>query len=487
MGGEAMGNISYRKIKSKKAKNGYTWQYRFDITPQKGKRIRVTKGGFSTKKECIRDATKAREEYDRTGYVLKNKRMSFSDLLDEWLEKESVRNVQTTTLEGYEKKIHTLIKPHLGHYDIKSISKQTIKDFIHKIYQMDYSRNTLQNTKGILVKCFDYAIDKQYLLVNPAQNVKLPNEFVVKKEKHDNSSGPTRGDKQRECIKPEDYLKILERFPEGTIGYIPLVLGYRCGLRLGEAFALTWSDIDLENKRLEINRQIQWKTPPKKDRITNRKNVKRKQTTGYWYFKSPKYSSFRTIDLDDKTAELLKKEKQIQEQDKKEFSNLYSRYYCEQKLVYGGQIPENIVYDNRIYEYQYDEAHPQDPYKEKGLIEVDFILRYTSKTFQLVYDRWNDCLKQTRATIKAGVYIDPRKMQNVSCVIHHKLNMKKFDYHSLRHTHATMLREHGLPDVYIQKRLGHKKIDTTINVYANHLSDTIIQQGIEQLNHLYDK
>ena len=54
-----------------------------------------------------------------------------------------------------------------------------------------------------------------------------------------------------------------------------------------------------------------------------------------------------------------------------------------------------------------------------------------------------------------GEYIAPRTMQHTSSVIHHKMNFPEFDFHSLRHTHATMLQENGADMVYIQRRLGH--------------------------------
>ena len=76
-------------------------------------------------------------------------------------------------------------------------------------------------------------------------------------------------------------------------------------------------------------------------------------------------------------------------------------------------------------------------------------------------------------------------MQHTSSIIHHQLGYPEFDFHSLRHTHATMLMENGAPPVYIQKRLGHKKIDETLNIYANHLTDTVRSQGVAVLNNIY--
>ena len=75
-------------------------------------------------------------------------------------------------------------------------------------------------------------------------------------------------------------------------------------------------------------------------------------------------------------------------------------------------------------------------------------------------------------------------MQHVSRVIHNDLNIKDFDYHSLRHTHATVLLERGAPLKYIQQRLGHKKIDITVNVYQ-HLTEELTRQGISVLNDIF--
>ena len=78
----------------------------------------------------------------------------------------------------------------------------------------------------------------------------------------------------------KEFLDRLERFPEGTPCYIPFLFGYRAGTRLGETFALCWNDIDFENNRIDINKQVQW-------------YPERKQ----WRMVPPKYDSRREIDI----------------------------------------------------------------------------------------------------------------------------------------------------------------------------------------------
>lgn len=64
--------------------------------------------------------------------------------------------------------------------------------------------------------------------------------------------------------------------------------------------------------------------------------------------------------------------------------------------------------------------------------------------------------------------------------------MSNFDYHSLRHTHAQMLRNSGTPDIYIQKRLGHAKIDITINVYASRMTEMVKKAGQDKVDELFN-
>ena len=42
-----------------------------------------------------------------------------------------------------------------------------------------------------------------------------------------------------------------------------------------------------------------------------------------------------------------------------------------------------------------------------------------------------------------------------------------FDYHRLRHTHATLLIESGADVKNVQTRLGHTNIETTLQTYVH--------------------
>ncbi len=281
----------YTKIGGKNAimgelrveKRGEKWQYRFEIAKSDGKRKRISKSGFTTKGAAIEAGTKAKAEYDNAGSIILNTEISVHDYLQIWLEQYCKINLKSTTYEGYKKKIRLYIDPEIGKYKLSSISPNTLQNYINKIFNEGFSRNTLASIKGILTNSFKYAVQPlKYIKSSPMEYVKLPLANAK-------SDIPTRT-KERLSITKEDFNKIIARFPENTSQYIPLQLGYRCGLRLGETFALDIiNDFDINEHTITINHQVQYDD--------NNKT---------WYLSNPKYNSTRTIELDDIIYKILK-------------------------------------------------------------------------------------------------------------------------------------------------------------------------------------
>lgn len=53
-----------------------------------------------------------------------------------------------------------------------------------------------------------------------------------------------------------------------------------------------------------------------------------------------------------------------------------------------------------------------------------------------------------------------------------------FDYHSLRHTHATLLIESGADVKNVQTRLGHTNIETTLQTYV-HDTEKMAERSVD--------
>ena len=86
---------------------------------------------------------------------------------------------------------------------------------------------------------------------------------------------------------------------------------------------------------------------------------------------------------------------------------------------------------------------------------------------------------------ECGSYINPRTLQHTTRVIHKNI-CKEFNFHSLRHTHTTMLSDSGMDIKYISERLGHKNCQVTQNIYM-HVSDSKRKECVNRLNELYGK
>lgn len=82
-----------------------------------------------------------------------------------------------------------------------------------------------------------------------------------------------------------------------------------------------------------------------------------------------------------------------------------------------------------------------------------------------------------------GTFITPRTMQNTARSIKKEIS-PDFDYHSLRHTHASILAEAGVDQKYIQTRLGHADIKMTIDVYE-HVTNGMRSRGRQAINNIY--
>lgn len=395
-------------------KRGKKWQYIFEIAKVGGKRQRISKSGFDTKGAALEAGTKAKADYDNAGIVVKENDISLHDYLEIWLEQYCDVNLNPQTVHGYRKKIRLYIDPELGKYRITSLTPIILQDFINDKFNEGFSRNTLSSIKGILNKSLKHAVSKyQFLKSNPMKEVELPMATAKAKV-------PTRK-KVRVPVTKEQFEKIIDRFPEGTSQHIPLILGYKCGLRLGEVFALDiMKDFDEESKVIFINHQVQ-----------------HNDTKNFWYLSNPKYDSKRTIDLDDETFNLLLRKKKQMLKDMDYYGDMYTRLYLTKDL----EITD-----------EYDELNPDN------YIEFNPLNRYQD-----------------------GRYIQPRIMQHCGRIVHYQLDLPDWDFHSLRHTHASILLAAGADIKYVQDRLGHKNIETTLNVYS-HVMEEMRTNNVEILN-----
>ena len=395
-------------------KRGNVYEYNFDVAKIEGKRKRITKSGFKTKAEALKQGTIAYNEYLNTGRKFVSNEMSYSDFLDYWLDNHCKINLKYHTIEAYSNIVKTHLKPNLGFYKLSQITKPTLQDFLNKIYvEKAYSKNFLNNIRKVLKCSFNYAVDNEYVKVNPAANLKLPKYDEPPKD-------------VAHIFTTEEINTILDRFKNNHCVYYAFLTAYCTGLRIAEVFALTWDDIDLNNKTITVNKNIL-----KKNQVggTKQRHISGNSTT-VWYFGTCKtQTSYRTIPIGDTLLNALKEYKEEQEMHKQNYGDTYMKHY-----------KKNVInpYNNK------PEIKIVNAYAEidVALPEVDFVFVKNN-----------------------GVYEGTDSTKYPFKVIHYELGIP-CRFHDFRDTHATKLIESGADVKAVSKRLGHRNIDITYNIYV---------------------
>lgn len=268
---------TYRKLPSG------NWQARVKIDGSY-----KTIGTFPTKKEAEIKAGEIERQvfYNET---LTDRNMLFQEVINEWFNNKA-DNVKASTLEQLEviKRLH--IEPFFGHKKVFQISRANITDWIKHYEDMadkngnsKYSYGARQRFLVTLKDIFSFAVlDLEVLNKNPSTKIKLPvrGEVTIKND--------VKYYSLNELNILLDYLSEYEpqRFKEYKIYYVLVYLLSRTGLRISEALALKWSDI--EGNRIGIDKQTS-----RND--NNELIITTLKTT----------SSYRNIEIDEDTIEML--------------------------------------------------------------------------------------------------------------------------------------------------------------------------------------
>ena len=183
-------------------------------------------------------------------------------------------------------------------------------------------------------------------------------------------------------------------------------------MRTGEVFALTWDDIDLDNRIIKINKTVY---------------AKNKEEKGRWYLGTTKtIGSKRDVYICDTLYNILLDYKNTQDNYKKQYAKKYKRYVLEEvKNKYGKLVEYKIVEHN----------------SRRNKVDMVF-------------------------TRKNGAYSGTDIVKYPFKIIHHELGIK-CRFYDLRGSFATISLRNGCEIKDIAEVLGHKRIETTEKYYIS--------------------
>ena len=390
-------------------KRGNVYEYNFDVAKIEGKRKRITKSGFKTKAEALKQGTIAYNEYLNTGRKFVSNEMSYSDFLDYWLDNHCKINLKYHTIEAYSNIVKTHLKPNLGFYKLSQITKPTLQDFLNKIYvEKAYSKNFLNNIRKVLKCSFNYAVDNEYIKVNPAANLKLPKYDEPPKD-------------VAHIFTTKEINMILDRFKNNHCVYYAFLTAYCTGLRIAEVCALTREDIDFENKVINVRHSV---------------FDKKKNKNGRWYIGTTKTKSGeRQIHISPTLMKALVNFKNKQMELRILYGKDYRYYHLEEVKNQYGKVVEYQIVEN-----------------QSNILSM--------KPANLIFTRDN------------GKYCGTDIIKYPYKIIHDELGIENCRFYDLRGSYATTILRNGVEIRDVADVLGHKDIETTENYYISSTDET---------------
>lgn len=187
------------------------------------------------------------------------------------------------TVYSYEKCYNVNIMPYFARFNIEDIDVPKIRNWSLKMENKGYKISYLNKLYNILNQIFKFAIKNYGLIINPV--IMVGNFEKVVEDVIDD-------DKKIRYITFDEFKQFINVIDD-ILWNTYFNFLYFTGMRKGEVQALTWNEIDFEQKQIKVIKTLSVKTTAKEGyKITSTKNYRN-----------------RIIQMDDNLVDILKKYK----------------------------------------------------------------------------------------------------------------------------------------------------------------------------------
>ena len=304
--------------------------------------------------------------------------------------------LKPNSLIMYESMFRVHLLPTIGFRRVREVQQGHLRLLLAEKLEANVSKSVIRSILAVAQSLFNTAIDDSLIAINPAAGVRrklrLREDHL---EEPEDAKGLTEAQQDR-------FLAVAA----GSEHYPLFFLMVRAGLRLGEALALQWRDVDLTTRELRVRRTISVvrKLPTVVEGAGA--GVLAPDVAGRrrdWQIGIPKSGKVRSVDVSAALAEVLR---------------------------------------HRLTSARADNMR-------MGRCETE--------------DAWVFADGSGRPLREARVQYAFRQAIKAAGLPKH------FTPHALRHTFAIRLLEKGTPPNYVQKQMGHASIQMTVDVYGRWL------------------
>lgn len=193
------------------------------------------------------EAKIAYHEHTRILYGLNE--LTLNDMCDVWI--ASKQDLRPNTLTGYQRTYDIYVRSGLGKKNLEEITTADVKFFYSSLKDSrSLSTETICRIQNIVFQIFQYAMDSEIILKNPATHA--TKEMKRNHPKH-TSLRPALTETQANIL--TDFIKETEDIAR----WYPIVyVLIHTGLRLGEFISLRWCDVDLDKGYVDVNHSISY-------------------------------------------------------------------------------------------------------------------------------------------------------------------------------------------------------------------------------------
>ncbi|UTH14735.1 site-specific integrase [Macrococcus equipercicus] len=374
-------------------KHGKGYRVRVYYKDEEGKRKAITETGIKTMAEAKKTAARIEADLDKN--IIMQSVPTLYDYIDQYIETYRVGKVSvaSTDIDRWSKKrLFKIVKydkttkerSEIQLYDenikLDKVTGTMHQGIINQLFEHEFSLSTIKKTNSLMYRVMERARYDGYITFNPAEMI----EYKIIDEK-----------KNAEYIphdKIEPFLADVKR--RNVYHYFLFRLIIETGLRVGEACALTFQDIDRANNTIHVTKSYD----QKRDMLGP---TKTKHHRNVYITQSLSNELFKMLQLHNANKII----------NQSLYSNKYNFIFVDD---YGQPISRSSIHNSMIY-------------------------------------------------------------------CSNKILGSQLSVHKLRHTHATLLLEAGVPMKVIQDRLGHQSMEMTERVYS-HVTPAMKEEGMDAFN-----
>ncbi len=196
------------------------------------------RGYYGKSRKEVRVKLEAVRRDHEAGRLSKDPKKEVGPYLDEWLTQSAARRVKPTTLDSYRLNV-TRLQKHLGAVRMDKLRHTHIQAAYDALRDDGLAERTVQQVHGVLRMALRQAVKWGYIPYCPTDLVETP------RPPH----------KEMRPLTADEARALLEASKAERLYALWAVL-IATGLRMGEATALAWDDVDLQKRTVRVRRTL---------------------------------------------------------------------------------------------------------------------------------------------------------------------------------------------------------------------------------------